>query len=1050
MIRLCTLGEAVIRIGRRHYGPEAEHAFAATLFLASQPGRRVPRQALLDLIWPRVPDDSRRHNLRQLLYKLRRAGVSCEVEGAHLTIPAEAVTADYDPYFSASVSEGEGTYARVPFGTYLAGYSPSLSPAYAEWVEHRRGEVHGQIRRALLSAIVPLKHRGEWPEVERLARRVLELDELNEEATLALAEATAMSGSKAAAVAMLDRYVEELGPGATDIRIPASVLRKRISQPAGRTSTDHRDLLFGRETLIAEVNSAIEAVHGSRSVPVLCYWGETGVGKTRLLTEIRLIAELRGMTCLALQGDNSAASPLKLVHSLASSLLGSPGALGCDPESYRLLSRFVAGEPLRESALGSTTAQAERDLGDALVELLNAVTIETRLFLLLDDFHRFDDGSQRVFASMIALSRSAPLIAALTARNEVITPLEPIRDLVSFAKVTPLTRTNALLLIRHCYGDVPDGVLSRIASLSGGNPLFLKELAAQWRSHGDVDQLTPTLAQAIDTTLDRIPHIALRVLQALSHLGAHASTQNLCEVLQLSADALLESLDILEGEGLLDVDALRVRHPLVGDLATNRLRTHSSHFLHRRIAHALGASASPNTLSALASCLAHYKAAGDTESGVIACINYSKALVLAGLVDEAARTLRAGLSFCRDVQHHQLILEHLVKTLSLVGDWGGVLEAWRTRAKLDAISQVDLPSHSPAELAAIEASWRVETDTSRPLAQLLRCASDERADIEHRHHAIAFGLALADNANAAGLRQELYSLSTTLPATTELERIYKDQAGVIYWTSVGDKAQALQCVHALLRQIAHAPPHIRQRSLRHASTAQRAFGNHAATEALLNDAVAEAVRLGLRDQAALAYQHLAMAALDRSDHARALRALEHARHQSAGHGDTLFHMTDALIQARAAIIDGRPHDALETLGSREEILRHPNLRERSSYLATWLRARLAASTSFVARADDIDFLVRIIRERVHSLTPDYIAFTIWLSMRRSAPSSTVEAFVREYCSQHRPPDLPFTGGFETVVQVDLTSTQGAGAMSSSPLSVDAGRSPSETSVEQAD
>src|SRR5699024_4806577 len=92
----------------------------------------------------------------------------------------------------------------TPFGEFLAGYAPRFSAPFAAWVEEQRGVVHARLRRALLSLLADERRRGNWGLVETLARKCLLVDPLNEEATMALAEATALSGSKRAALQLLD------------------------------------------------------------------------------------------------------------------------------------------------------------------------------------------------------------------------------------------------------------------------------------------------------------------------------------------------------------------------------------------------------------------------------------------------------------------------------------------------------------------------------------------------------------------------------------------------------------------------------------------------------------------------------------------------------------------------------------------------------------------------------------------------------------------------------------------------------------------------------
>ena len=243
MIRLQTLGDASIRVGRRRIGPSAEQLFAVALYVASQRGRHIARDAMLDLIWPEL-GDSRRHNLRQILYKLRSYGVPLESDAMHIAIPEHEVEADYDVFFAWSEGVDPTPLTRESLGEFLPGYTSVMSPALAEWIETRRSEVHAQVRRVLLASLAVHRRRDEWGDVERVARSCLLLDPFNDEATLALAEATAMAGGKTEAVKMLTRYADEMGPGTKELKLPATVLRRRIME--GMTESDeYRSLRSG-------------------------------------------------------------------------------------------------------------------------------------------------------------------------------------------------------------------------------------------------------------------------------------------------------------------------------------------------------------------------------------------------------------------------------------------------------------------------------------------------------------------------------------------------------------------------------------------------------------------------------------------------------------------------------------------------------------------------------------------------------------------------------------------------------------------------------------
>lgn len=57
MVRLNALGQSAIEVGDIRIGPEQPYLFAIALYLIVERGKRIPRQALVDLIWPDLKDE---------------------------------------------------------------------------------------------------------------------------------------------------------------------------------------------------------------------------------------------------------------------------------------------------------------------------------------------------------------------------------------------------------------------------------------------------------------------------------------------------------------------------------------------------------------------------------------------------------------------------------------------------------------------------------------------------------------------------------------------------------------------------------------------------------------------------------------------------------------------------------------------------------------------------------------------------------------------------------------------------------------------------------
>jgi len=234
VVRIRAIGRTEIHLGNSRIGPESAVLFAIVLYLACHAGERVSRARLLELLWPRVPEASRRHALRQLLYRLRRSGLNVTLEGADLFLDRAHVDSDLADVLSSGWPATAGPEDVVRAGTLLPGYAPALSELYLRWLDELRARVEPQYRRAVLRHLAQSKHEGRWADVAEWARRCLATDPLNEEATLASAEALVMCGSKTRALDVIEQYRGELGDREKTIGLPARVLTRRISEQQSR------------------------------------------------------------------------------------------------------------------------------------------------------------------------------------------------------------------------------------------------------------------------------------------------------------------------------------------------------------------------------------------------------------------------------------------------------------------------------------------------------------------------------------------------------------------------------------------------------------------------------------------------------------------------------------------------------------------------------------------------------------------------------------------------------------------------------------------------
>src|SRR5690348_9946131 len=332
-----TLGAVTIECGGRVLGPSAGHPFAILFYLTSHRGQATPRRMLRELLFPSADEHRAGHNLRQLLYRLRQLGVPIDADANGIAITADRVSIDW-----ASMIEGGEVGVQelelIAQGL-LPGYSPDITEAYREWFEAEHSAVRLRLTRVVGAALNQLRRVGRWDVVEVAARALIALDPLSEEGMLARAEALAASGSKSAALRVIDDYLEEIGNDQPSLRLSPAILRRRIGErlPELERRTQDDRIFVGREDAMRILSTAGAAARSGTQQTVLV-WGEPGIGKTRLLTEYKTLACLQGAFAYqATCRPHDVFRPLGILSDVVNLLLQAPGALGCEPEGRELL-----------------------------------------------------------------------------------------------------------------------------------------------------------------------------------------------------------------------------------------------------------------------------------------------------------------------------------------------------------------------------------------------------------------------------------------------------------------------------------------------------------------------------------------------------------------------------------------------------------------------------------------------------------------------------------------------------------------------------------------
>ena len=456
---------------------------------------------------------------------------------------------------------------------------------------------------------------------------------------------------------------------------------------------------IGREKEMAELQRRLHAaIAGECEFVVLA--GEPGIGKSRLVDELKSLARARKIRVLAgrfVEHDRAFAHQgfCELIQDYFRSK-DTGLSESSRPDFSDLAGDLLALFPVL-SEIGELRAAASSDSGavkagdgrkaedkiaifELIARTLTRIAGGKPLLLALEELH----GAQLSIEALQYVARrlgpTPTLIVGTYRQTEVdkrhplVKMLESFRGDPRFAALTlgPLTPSEhrALVELSAGGGKLSDELAGRLLAATEGNPLFTKELVRSLLDSGGIarddsgalnlsgatgissDALPETIQQAVEARIERLPEDVRDVLSIASVLGKSFEFKDLESVSE--AKSLDEAIDRLVKEGILEeeresrADRLAfasgiVRDVLYGALSRRRRRT-----LHRTYADLLE-KRHQGRLDRVYPDLVHHFSEGDVPAKAV---DYSLKLAKKSLdafsPEEATRVAKTALDYLGD------------------------------------------------------------------------------------------------------------------------------------------------------------------------------------------------------------------------------------------------------------------------------------------------------------------------------------------------------------------------------------------------------------------
>jgi DNA-binding SARP family transcriptional activator len=686
-----------------HAPPRTLPLLAYLLLHRNEP---IARQSLSFILWPDESEDSARANLRRHLHWLRHSLPAPPTD--HPWLLSDAKSLQWNPaadYFLdvaefehlSAVDEGLSQAVELYQGDLL-------SDLYDDWILNERERLRDRFFECLGRLVQQYRLERDYPQAIAFSRRWLTHDPLREDVLRQLVALRYEAGDRAGAIeeyeSFRQRLHHELGisPMPETITLFETVLRQE-SLPQSITTSPPSTLLptllpqvfslpfVGREREIQTLQARWREVYSGRGGLVLI-GGEAGIGKTRLASEFALSVEARGGRVLRGTTLPSESAPYQPIIAALRSALPMLAAVEMEPLELATVGTVLPELIVRRAPQGKAPPalprlDAERErrrLFEALARCLESLARPRPVLLILEDLHWAGAGTLALLEYLARRVSQSPVLILATYRKESTQGAHPLRDLrhrlqsealLTHLSLEPLSAQTVreLVTTQVAQGADPTAMAARLYALSGGNPLFLRELIRDLAQAGVVHEqeggwqfvfvpeelsLPESLGHLISQRLESLSAPARSLVEVAAVVGSAFDLELVSEVGAWQEGQVLDNLDELLDQQIVQEAAggghfdFTFTHDLIRRVIYESTPEDVRKRRHRRIGHVME-NLRANELDPLAGELAlHFEHGGEPERAALYFQQIARRSLVLYADEEALSASQHALSLSTD------------------------------------------------------------------------------------------------------------------------------------------------------------------------------------------------------------------------------------------------------------------------------------------------------------------------------------------------------------------------------------------------------------------
>lgn len=332
----------------------------------------------------------------------------------------------------------------------------------------------------------------------------------------------------------------------------------------------------GRSAERERLHQALTQVLKEKSGRLVLVGGESGVGKTRLLDELKIQAQLEGVRTFSGAAYEKISEPLQCFPDILRPMVLSTSQ--ASPQQQAVLERY---EPTlaqflpqlfhaRAQPRTQTSSSAEKEfLLESLAMFVLEACAQHPTLILIQDIHWADALSLELIERITRNILSQRLILGVSYRSDEVrgSALEAVlpslskqeaTDLITLKPMTP-SEVNELVTSMLGIDQAPTPLMQRIIQDTRGNPFFIQEVLWTWMEEGiiyprlrewsgdagvlDLLSIPQTMADAFLRRIGKLSKAQQDLLQVLALFNKPVSLAALASVLTATPESIEQPLN---------------------------------------------------------------------------------------------------------------------------------------------------------------------------------------------------------------------------------------------------------------------------------------------------------------------------------------------------------------------------------------------------------------------------------------------------------------------------------------------------------------------------